>query len=127
RCRINGRSGGSGASVPKGREKFMKKPGKFGLQLALFLAVGLLAGLGCLLSPSPTPEAAIRKDVFLRGLSPGEAFHLRIKRGDYVDPQYGQQFVVEGFRDNGTGMEIQFFYLKKTPGGWRVVSAGTGP
>lgn len=93
----------------------------------LFLAAGLLAGLGYLLSPSATPEAAIRKHVFLQGLSPGEAFHLRIKRGDYVDPHYGRQFVVEGFRSNGTGMEIRFFYLKKTPAGWYVVSAGTGP
>ncbi|RPF42694.1 hypothetical protein EDD75_1802 [Thermodesulfitimonas autotrophica] len=95
--------------------------------LALFLSVGLLAGLGYLRSPSATPEAAIRKYVFLQGLSSVEAFHLRIKRGDYVDPRYGQQFVVEGFRGNGTGMEIHFFYLKKTPVGWRVVSAGTGP
>lgn len=105
----------------------MKNRRKFGFLLALFLAAGLLAGLGYLFSPSATPEAAIRKYIFLQGLSPVEAFHLRIKRGDYVDPRYGQQFIVEGFRGNATGMEICFFYLKKTSAGWYVISAGTGP
>lgn len=105
----------------------MKKRGKFGFLLALFLSAGLLAGLGYLLSPSATPEAAIRKYVFLQGLSPVEAFHLRIKRGDYVDSRCGRQFFVEGFHAPGTGMQLCFFYLKKTPVGWYVVSAGTGP
>lgn len=45
----------------------MKNRRKFGFLLALFLAAGLLAGLGYLLSPSTTPEAAIRKYVFCRG------------------------------------------------------------
>jgi len=113
----------------------VKNRGKFGFLLALFLAPGLLAGLGYLRSaglagllfPSPTPEAAIRKYVFLQGFSPVEAFCLRIKRGDYVDPRYGRQFFVEGFYDPETGAQICFFYLKKGPTGWYVVSAGTGP
>ncbi|MEW6171583.1 MAG: hypothetical protein AB1510_00735 [Bacillota bacterium] len=105
----------------------MKNSRKIGLLATLILVVALLAGLCYLLSPSPTPELAIRKYVFLRGLSPVEAFHLSVKRGDYVDPRLGQQFFVEGFRAPGTGMAIHFFYLKKTPAGWYVDSAGTGP
>ncbi|WP_445952200.1 hypothetical protein [Thermodesulfitimonas sp.] len=52
---------------------------------------------------------------------------MQITPTDYVDRNYGQQFIVEGFRGNTTGMELRFFYLKKTAAGWSVVSAGTGP
>jgi len=89
---------------------------------------GLFAGFCYFLSsPSPTPEAAIRKYVFFKGKSPIEAFNLQITPTDYIDRKYGRQFIVEGFRGNVTGMELRFFYLQKTDEGWYVASAGTGP
>ncbi|MEW6448266.1 MAG: hypothetical protein AB1426_09280 [Bacillota bacterium] len=107
----------------------MRNGRKISISLTLVLLIGLFAGLLYLSSPSPspTPELAIRKYVFFKGKSPIEAFNLQITPTDYVDRNYGQQFIVEGFRDNATGMIPRFFYLKKTAAGWSVVSAGTGP
>ncbi|ADG82469.1 hypothetical protein [Thermincola potens] len=76
--------------------------------------------------PSGTPEKAIMKYVLLKG-NPTEAFNLRITPTNFEDKNYGKQFIVEGYYDNETGMEIRFFYLKKSDRGWYVETAGTGP
>jgi hypothetical protein len=53
---------------------------------------------------------------------------VTITKGSYYDKKYGQQYVVEGYKDRQTGMEVRFFYLKKNKNGlWEVTSVGTGP
>lgn len=54
--------------------------------------------------------------------------NVTISPGDYVDQRYGQQYIVEGYTNQQTGMEVRFFYLRKNRLGlWEVTSAGTGP
>lgn len=91
------------------------------------LLVILAAGSNYYLSsPSDTPELAIRKFVFADG-NPIESFNIDITPTTVEDNHYGKQFVVDGYYDNDTGMEVMFFYLMKSDQGWYVTSAGTGP
>ncbi|ADQ41785.1 hypothetical protein Calkr_2336 [Caldicellulosiruptor acetigenus I77R1B] len=74
-----------------------------------------------------TPEKAIRFYISIRS-GPWTASRVTIEKGSYFDKRYGQQYVVEGYKDRQTGMEIRFFYLQKNRNGlWEVTSAGTGP
>ncbi|AZT89515.1 hypothetical protein ELD05_01830 [Caldicellulosiruptor changbaiensis] len=74
-----------------------------------------------------TPEGAIRFYIVLHK-GPWALSNVKIIRGKYIDKFYGQQYVVEGFTDRVTGMELRFFYLKKDESGlWKITSVGTGP
>lgn len=93
----------------------------------IMLLVIIVAGVYYYLSsPSSTPELAIRKYVFADG-NPIEAFNIQITPTTIEDNHYGKQFVVDGYYDNDTGIEVMFFYLMKSEKGWSVTSTGTGP
>lgn len=100
----------------------------------LFLLVTLLSvtlvvvfGIKLFRTYHSTPEKAIRFYISIRN-GPWAANRVTITEGSYYDKKYGQQYVVEGYKDRQTGMEVRFFYLKKNENGlWEVTSAGTGP
>jgi len=110
-----------------GKYKSLKKARNI---LSLILSISLAYFL---LFPSLTPEGAIRKYVFVRGhLISALILEIEHTKGNEptnkeFQPQ-GKQFFVRGYVDGVTGMEVMFFYLKKSPLlGWYVESAVTGP
>jgi len=104
-----------------GRYRSLKKARNI---LALVLSISLTYFL---LFPSLTPEGAIRKYVFVRGHFVS-ALTLDIEHPSKKLRNQEQLFFVKGYVDRVTGMEVMFFYLKKSPVlGWHVDSAVTGP
>ncbi|MBW5448101.1 hypothetical protein GE107_18755 [Cohnella sp. CFH 77786] len=72
------------------------------------------------LFPSPTPEIAVRKHLFL-SFHPIKAFVEKVHEGGIKnDPRYGDLYIVES-------LDTPFLYAKKNFLGWRIVSTGSGP
>lgn len=72
------------------------------------------------LFPSPSPEIAIRKYLFLSFQPIGATFE-KIQEGIIKnDPKYGDLYIVNS-------LDKPFIYVKKNFLGWRVDSTGSGP
>lgn len=70
--------------------------------------------------PSPSPELAIRKHLFL-SFQPLKAIFENIQEGRIKnDPMYGDLYIVDS-------LDKPFIYVKKNFLGWHVDSSGSGP
>ena len=92
--------------------------------LVAVIVISLSAYLYWLYSPSSTPRDAIIKYCRAKSLIYSQQ-NVKVQESEYVDKNYGRQFIVEGVTGE-FGDSISFFYLKDN-GGWIVVCAGTGP
>ena len=97
------------------------------LFLFVLLLIALIVGWRVYKNwPSKSPEAAINKYVLVNG-SLFESYDLRIRKTNMIDPNYGFQYLVEGFYAQPGNVEVRFFYLKQKNDEWYVFCAGTGP
>ncbi len=72
------------------------------------------------------PELAIRRHLFFT--NPQKSITCTIKKSFYNDKIYGQQYIVNGFTDPGSGNGICFTYVKKNSLGFYYCSGGgSGP
>jgi len=72
------------------------------------------------------PELAIRRHLFFT--NPQQSISCTVKKSFYKDNTYGQQYIVNGFTDSGSGNGIGFAYVKKNSLGFYYCSSGvTGP
>jgi hypothetical protein len=100
---------------------------RFVIMILFVLFIGIVIILANVIQvPSFTPEDAILKHVLFT-MNPIEAFQLKIHPTKIDNKVRGRQFIVEGFRDNVTRMEVRFFYLKESGQGWYVTSTGIVP
>jgi hypothetical protein len=96
------------------------------IRIVLVVLVIAITGIFYFRVASSTPEGAIQKYIILKG-NIIEVRKLAIETTSHVDSNLGHQFIVRGYHDRTTGMDVTFFYLKQTSDGCRVESAGTGP
>jgi hypothetical protein len=82
-------------------------------------AVGLTVLVYLLYLPLPTPEMAVRRDVFTT--NPIHALTATVHEGKVKnDPEYGDLYIVQE-------LEQPFIYVKRFKLGWYAVRRGTGP
>ena len=80
---------------------------------------GLALFLILLIMPSPTPEWAVRKKLFLH--DPIDAMRTNVTEGRIKDdPMYGDLYYA-------SRTELSFLYVKYGAWGYYVASAGTAP
>ncbi|ADQ05970.1 hypothetical protein Calhy_0212 [Caldicellulosiruptor hydrothermalis 108] len=105
-----------------------KKVWLFFLIILLSVTVVVVFGIKLFREYHSTPEKAIKFYVLVRN-GPWAASKVTIIKGNSCNQTYDyRQYIVEGYRDRKTGMEIMFFYLSKDENGlWEVTSVGTGP
>jgi hypothetical protein len=89
-------------------------------QKQLWIIISIILIIYIVFFPSPTPEIAVRKDMFF-SFHPIKAFSVEVHEGRIKkDPRYGDLYEVDS-------LSRPFIYVKKNTLGWRVASSGTGP
>lgn len=96
---------------------------KFKNTYKLIFGIILILIIWLFLRPKTPQEQAIAE--YIKGNSNSCTFTMMVKDSDKYDPQYGELYDVHGVIGNFA--DINFFYLIKDSGGWKVNSAGTGP
>jgi hypothetical protein len=73
-----------------------------------------------------TPIGFIRSQLFLT--DPIRSFTCSIKKTDFIDASYGQQYVIRGFEGEKMPNGIHFAYIKRNlVGGCYWAGGGSGP
>ncbi|MGG4170075.1 hypothetical protein ABEW00_21740 [Rossellomorea vietnamensis] len=95
------------------------------------LIVVLLAILPPLVAPmvhdQDSPRSALREAIYQDG-HPYQSFIAFIKKGEYLDQEYGQQYDVYWYDYNSpTGETATICYAKENVNGKYEVACGTGP
>ncbi|AGL00418.1 hypothetical protein [Desulfoscipio gibsoniae] len=89
-------------------------------------AIFVIIIIGIFLATSYSPELAIRRHLLF--INPYHSLTCSIKKTEYIDKRYGQQYTIDGLVDPSTKMGIHFAYVKKNFLGWYYWSGGgTGP
>ena len=90
------------------------------------LVIFIIIIFGTFLITSYSPELAIRRHLFFN--NPFQSLTCTIKKSDYIDKIYGQQYTINGFADKSSGMGIFFAYVKKDSlGCYHWSGGGSGP
>ncbi|MDP4182969.1 MAG: hypothetical protein Q8942_18015 [Bacillota bacterium] len=72
-----------------------------------------------------SPKLSIRKHLFFT--DPIQCWTCKIKKSDFIDKDYGQQYTIEGIYDE-LGIDVRFAYVKRNSLGWYYwTSGGSGP
>ena len=96
---------------------------RFKYTYKLIFGVILILIVWLFLRPKTPQEQAIAK--YIKENSNSCTLTMMVRDSDINDPQYGELFYVNGIIGNFA--DVNFFYLVKDNGGWKVSSAGTGP